>query len=48
MMQAATPEPVAQGVYNGPYLTGEEYELMVQDQRRMDEQWKDLEVDYGD
>jgi hypothetical protein len=48
MIQAATPEPTPQGVYNGPYLTGEEYELMVQDQRRMDEKWKDLEVDYGD
>ena len=48
MMQAATPEPVAQGVYNGPYLTGEEYELMIQEQRRMDERWKDLEVDNGD
>jgi hypothetical protein len=47
MLQSATPEPMAQSVYNGPYLTGEEYELMVQEQKRMDEAWKDLEVDYG-
>jgi hypothetical protein len=47
MLQAATPEPMPQSVYNGPYLTGEEYELMVQEQKRMDEAWKDLEVDYG-
>jgi hypothetical protein len=47
MLQAGTPEPKAAGVYNGPYITGEEYELMLQEQRRMDELWKDVEVDYG-
>jgi hypothetical protein len=47
MMQSATPEPMATGVYNGPYITGEEYEIMLQEQRRMDELWKDVEVDYG-
>jgi hypothetical protein len=43
MLQSATPEPVAPDVYNGPYITGEEYELMLKEQRRMDELWKDAE-----
>jgi hypothetical protein len=47
MVQAGTPEPVDTSVYNGPYITGEEYETMLQEQRRMDELWKDVEVDYG-
>jgi len=34
---------VAPDVYNGPYITGEEYELMLKEQRRMDELWKDVE-----
>jgi hypothetical protein len=47
MLQSATPEPRPADVYNGPYITGEEYELMLKEQRRMDDLWKDMEVDYG-
>jgi hypothetical protein len=47
MLQSATPEPRAADVYNGPYITGEEYELMLKEQKRMDDLWKDMEVDYG-
>ena len=43
MMQAATPEPVDTGVYNGPYITGEEYQELLDAEKRMAEAWKIVE-----
>jgi hypothetical protein len=43
MMQAATPEPIDTGVYNGPYITGEEYQELLNAERRMADLWKNVE-----
>lgn len=43
MMQAATPQPIDTGVYNGPYVTGEEYQELLNAERRMAEAWKNVE-----
>jgi hypothetical protein len=43
MAQAATPEPAQSGVYNGPYVTGEEYQELLNAEKRMAELWKNIE-----
>lgn len=43
MLQAAEPAPVETGVYTGPYVTGEEYQELLDAERRMSELWKDIE-----
>lgn len=43
MAQAATPEPTAPGVYNGPYVTGEEYQELLNAEKRMAELWQNIE-----
>jgi len=48
MIQAATPEPIQNKGYNGPYMSGEEYEQLLQEQRRQDELWKDVGLNDGD
>lgn len=48
MLQAGTPEPEPLGEYNGPYMTGEEYQLLLEEQARQDQLWKDLELNDGD
>lgn len=48
MLQAGTPEPAPLGEYNGPYMTGEEYQLLLEEQAKQDQLWKDLELNDGD
>ena len=48
MIQAATPQPMADVGYNGPYISGDEYEQLLADEKRMTELWKDVEVANGD
>jgi hypothetical protein len=43
MVQAATPEPMPTGVYTGPYVTGEEYQELLNAEKRMAEMWKSAE-----
>lgn len=43
MVQAATPEPIKTGVYTGPYVTGEEYQELLNAEKRMAEMWKNAE-----
>ncbi len=48
MIQAATPAPVENAGYNGPYVAGEEYELLLQYQAQQDKLWKDMDLSDGD
>jgi hypothetical protein len=48
MIQAATPEPMANTGYTGPYMSGEEYEQLLQEQSRQDKLWKDAGLNDGD
>ena len=43
MVQAVNPEPIDTGVYNGPYVTGEEYQELLNAEKRMAEAWKNVE-----
>lgn len=43
MLQAATPEPIDTGVYTGPYVTGEEYQELLNAESRMTAAWKNFE-----
>lgn len=43
MLQAAEPVPAETGVYTGPYVTGEEYQELLDAERRMSDLWKDIE-----
>lgn len=43
MVQAATPEPMEPGVYNGPYVTGEEYQELLDAEKRMAKLWANIE-----
>ena len=43
MVQAATPEPMRTGVYNGPYITGEEYQLLTNEEARLSALWAQAE-----
>jgi len=43
MMQAVSPQPMDTGVYNGPYVTGEEYQELLNAEKRMAELWKNVE-----
>jgi len=43
MVQAATPEPMDPGVYNGAYVTGEEYQQLLDVEARMAKLWKNAE-----
>ena len=43
MVQAATPEPIEPGVYTGPYVTGEEYQQLLNAEERMAKLWKTAE-----
>ena len=40
MVTAVTPQPTDTSVYNGPYMTGEEYQQLVEDEARMEKLWK--------
>jgi hypothetical protein len=41
--------PVADNaVYNGPYVSGEEYEMLLDAERRMDAAWKIAQEDIED
>ena len=42
-LQAATPEPMEPGVYNGPYVTGEEYQQLLDAEARMSKMWQTAE-----
>lgn len=48
MLQAGTPEVKPFGEYNGPYITGEEYQELLEYQARQDALWKDAGLDNGD
>lgn len=43
LVQAATPEPATAGVYNGPYVTGEEYQELLDAEQRMAKLWANIE-----
>jgi hypothetical protein len=43
MVQAASPAPEPTGVYNGPYMTGEEYQELLDVEKRLDAAWKNVE-----
>lgn len=43
MVQAATPEPMDPGVYNGAYVTGEEYQQLLNAEARMAKLWETAE-----
>jgi hypothetical protein len=43
MVQAVNPEPMSTGVYTGPYVTGEEYQELLNAENRMAELWKNVE-----
>lgn len=47
MIQAATPASDENGRYNGPYVSGEEYEELLQYQAQQDKLWKDMDLDDG-
>jgi hypothetical protein len=48
MIQAATPASTENAGYNGPYVAGEEYELLLQYQAQQDKLWKDMDLSDGD
>lgn len=43
MMQAAEPAPASAAVYNGLYVTGDEYQHLLQDEKRLSDLWKTIE-----
>lgn len=47
MIQAATPAPMENEGYNGPYVPGEEYEELLRYQAQQDALWKDMDLDDG-
>jgi methylase of polypeptide subunit release factors len=48
MLQAATPQTEEFGVYNGPYVPGEEFEELLNAEKRMDAAWKVAQQDLED
>jgi hypothetical protein len=48
MVAAVTPEPMDTSVYNGPYITGEEYQELLNTEARMDALWKIPQEDIED
>lgn len=48
MLQAATPEPMDTKVYTGPYITGEEYQLLLDAEAKMDKAWSTAQEGYED
>ena len=48
MVAAVTPEPMDTSVYNGPYITGEEYQELLNAEARMDALWKIPQEDIED
>jgi hypothetical protein len=48
MVSAVTPQPVDTTVYNGPYVTGEEYALLLDAETQMDDAWKKAQENLED
>jgi hypothetical protein len=48
MVASVTPEPMDTSVYNGPYMTGEEYQELLNTESRMDALWKIQQEDIED
>lgn len=48
MLQAATPQTGEFGVYNGPYVPGEEFTELLNAEQRMDAAWKVAQQDLED
>jgi len=48
MVSSVTPEPVDTTVYNGPYVTGEEYAMLLDADKQMEEAWKKAQEDLED
>lgn len=48
MVSAVTPEPVDTTVYNGPYVTGEEYAMLLDAEKQMEEAWNKAQEDLED
>jgi hypothetical protein len=48
MVSAVTPQPVETTVYNGPYVTGEEYALLLEAETQMDDAWKKAQENLED
>ena len=48
MVSAVTPEPADTTVYNGPYVTGEEYAMLLDADKQMEEAWKKAQEDLED
>lgn len=45
MVAAVTTEPVDTTVYNGPYVTGEEYAMLLDAEKQMEEAWNKAQED---
>lgn len=45
MVSAVTPQPVDTTVYNGPYVTGEEYAMLLDTEKQMEAAWKIAQED---
>lgn len=43
MLQAAEPAATQPAVYNGLYVTGDEYQQLLQDDKRLTDLWKTIE-----
>lgn len=48
MLQAAAPQTEQFGVYNGPYVPGEEFTELLNAEKRMDAAWKVAQQDLED
>jgi len=48
MVSAVTPQPVDTTVYNGPYVTGEEYAMLLDADKQMEEAWNKAQEDIED
>ena len=48
MVSSVIPEPAETTVYNGPYVTGEEYAMLLDAEKQMDEAWKIAQEDLED
>lgn len=48
MVSAVTPEPVDTSVYNGPYVTGEEFALLLETEKQLEEAWSKAQENLED
>jgi hypothetical protein len=48
MVSSVTPQPVDTTVYNGPYVTGEEYAILLDAETQMNKTWEQVEENLED